>query len=156
MIDIIEAKEHHEEELGNLWMEWMRFHQDIDPVSAPKDGSIPVFIEKYLRPAMRAEDSLVLVALDEGKVIGYSYSFIVVPHELTKREEYGFIHDMIITTAHRRMGVGGRMMAEIDQWFRANNIGRVELDVMAQNRVGAAFWKKHGFMDFQRKLCRQI
>ena len=55
MIEIVRAKEHHEEELGNLWMEFMRFSQDIDPVQAPRDGAVPVFIKDYLRPAMSDE-----------------------------------------------------------------------------------------------------
>ena len=156
MIEIVRAEEQHEQQLGDLWMDWMRFHLDIEPIDAPKDGSIPVFIDKYLRPAMQAEGSLVLVALDEGKVIGYSYSFIVVPHELTKREEYGLIHDMIIAAAHRRKGAGDRMLAEINRWFRANNIGRVELDVMARNQVSSSFWRKNGFADFRYTLFRQL
>ncbi len=156
MIEIVRAKEEHEQELGNLWMEFMRFSQDIDPIHSPKDDAVSTFIEEYLRPAMKAENSLVLVALDERRAVGYSYSLICEPVNLVKREKYGCIHDVYISAVQRRKGIGEKMLGEIMKWFRSRHIERVELDVMAQNQVASSFWEKHGFMDFQRTLCRRI
>ena len=76
MIEIAKAKEQHIIEIGNLWMEFMRFSQDINSVFTPQDGAITLFINEYLRPAMGAKNSLVLVALEDKKVVGYSYSLI--------------------------------------------------------------------------------
>jgi GNAT superfamily N-acetyltransferase len=112
-IKIIKANEQHIPELGDLWMEFMCFSQNIEPIHEPKDDAIPIYINEYLRPSMEAEDRLVLVALDGERVVGYSYSFIVKPSNLVKREKYGIIHDMFITAQYRRVGIGKILFNEI-------------------------------------------
>ena len=156
MAEIVKAEEHHERELGNLWMEFMRFSQGLDPIHTPRDGAVTTFTAEHLRPAMNDENSLVLVAIDEGNVIGYSYSLIRDPGRLVERGKYGCIHDVYVSAAHRRKGIGAQMLDEITRWFRSSDIDRVELDVMTQNRVASLFWEKHGFTDFQRTLHRQL
>ena len=155
-IQIIRAIEEHVTDLGNLWMEFMRYTQDVDPVFTPQDGAIPVFIKEYLRPAMEAENSLVLVALDEEKVVGYSYSLINETSNLADRAKYGCIHDLFITATHRMKGISDRIVSEIMKWFRLNDIHRVELDVLAQNQIASSFWRKQGFADFKHTLYRLL
>jgi hypothetical protein len=72
MIDIIKAEERHIPDICNLWLEFMQFSQDIDPIFKPRDGAVPFFEEEYLRPVTKSKNSLVLVALDGEKVVGYS------------------------------------------------------------------------------------
>lgn len=155
-VKIVRADEEYITDLGNLWMEFMRHSQDIDPIFTPKDGAIPVFIREYLRPAMEAKNSLVLVALDDEKVAGYSYSLIIGTSNLEARAKYGCIHDLFITATHRRKGIGGRMVAEIMKWFHSNDIHRVELDVLTQNQIASSFWRRQGFSDFKYTLYRLL
>jgi len=155
-MEIIRATEDHVSDIGKLWLEFMRFSQYIDPIFKPQDSTIPLFINEYLRPAIEAENSLVLVAIDEGKVIGYSYSLISDPSNLVKRGKYGNIHDLFITASHRRKGIGEMMFVEIMKWFQSNNIDRVELDVITQNQIASSFWEKHGFTNFKSTLYRNI
>jgi GNAT superfamily N-acetyltransferase len=156
MIEIVIANEEHITELGDLWMGFMRFHANIDPVYEPSDGAITIFVDEYLRPAMTEKNSLVLVALDGQRVVGYSYSIIVEPHKLNKREKYGKIHDMFIAALYRRRGIGVRMFNEITKWFHSNNMNRIELDVMIRNQSASSFWGKLGFTDLSRTLYRNI
>jgi GNAT superfamily N-acetyltransferase len=155
-IEVIRANEQHIPELGDLWMEFMRFSQNIEAIHEPKDDAIPVYIAEYLRPVMEAENSLVLVALDGDRVVGYSYSLIVGPFNLVKREKYGIIHDMFITPQYRGMGVAKMLFNEIIKWFNSNGVNRVELDVMTRNPMATTFWEKLGFRDLNRTLYRQI
>jgi len=157
MIEIIKANEQHIAEISDLWMKFMRFSQDIDPIFTPQDGAITVFIKEHLRPAMKAENSLVLVALGDRKIVGYSYSLIKKPaNSLDKRDKYGYIHDMFITGSHRRKGIGEMMFGEIIKWFHSSDINRIELDIITQNLTASSFWEKHGFMEFGRSLYHQL
>lgn len=155
-IEIIKADERHAAQLGDLWMEFMRYTRDVEPVFAPRDEMIPIFIRDYLRPAMEAQNSLVLAAADGGKVVGYSYSLINEVSSLQDRPNYGCIHDMFITPAYRRKGIGEDMLREIKKWFHSKDIYRIELDVLAGNRIASSFWKKQGFKDFQRTVFLDI
>jgi ribosomal protein S18 acetylase RimI-like enzyme len=156
MIKIVKAEEKHVADIGRLWWEFILFHQDIDPIWTPLEGSIPGFIENHLRRFMKSEDGLVLVAGDKGKVIGYSLSEIRRISPGLKREKYGYIDEMAVTANYQRRGIGEKMLAEIMRWFQSNDIKRVELGTTTQNVVGNSFWQKQGFMIYMNTLYKNV
>ena len=156
MIKIVRAEEKHIPGICNLWMEFMQFSQEFDPVFEPREGAVPVFGKEYLRPAMESDNSLVLVALDGEKVVGYSYSLIGELSKLEKRKQCGCVHDFFIAKDFRRRGIGEKMYTEILEWFHSRNIDRIELQVIAKNEAACSFWRKQGYDDFQHLWYRQI
>ena len=152
MAEIIRAEEKHIPEIADLWMLFMRFHQNMDPVYEPPENSTPIFIDEFLRPAMDDENSLVLTALDGDRVVGYSYSLIVEPHKLNKRNRYGIVHDMFVAAEYRHNGIGKNMFNIITDWFRLNDVDRVEVEEMTENKVASVFWEQRGFKNLNRKL----
>jgi ribosomal protein S18 acetylase RimI-like enzyme len=155
-IKIIRAEEKHVAAIGQLWWEFMLFHQNIDPVWTPLDNSIPDMEENHLRRFMKSEDGLVLVALDKGAAIGYSLSEIRRISPGLKREKYGYIDTLAITANYRRSGIGEKMYSEILQWFKLKNVNRVEIQTTAKNIMANSFWQKQGFTIFQHNLYREI
>jgi GNAT superfamily N-acetyltransferase len=156
MIKIVKAEERHVPDICKLWLEFMRFSEDIDPIFEPRDGAMMVFEKEYLRPFMKLENSLILVSLDGEKVVGYSYSLISDLSKLEKRKQYGCVHDFFINADYRRRGIGEKMYAEILNWFHSRNINRIELQVIAKNEAACSFWRKHGYGDFEHTWYRQI
>ena len=156
IVKIVRAEEHHVPDIGKLWSEFIRFHQDIDLIFTPHDNALAGFEEEQVRRLMKSEDGLVLLALDGEKVVGYSLSEIKDPPRGLKRDKYGYIHDVAVTANHRRSGIGDKMFNEIIKWFHSKNIDRVELEITTKNRVARSFWEKHGFIDYVWKLYRQI
>ena len=156
MIEIVKAEEKHVADIGRLWWEFILFHQDIDPIWTPLEGSIPGFIENHLRRFMKSEDGLVLVVGDKGKVIGYSLSEIRRISPGLKREKYGYIDEMAVTANYQRRGIGEKMLAEIMRWFQSNDIKRVELGTTTQNLVGNSFWQKQGFTIYMNTLYKNV
>ena len=156
MIEIVKAEEKHVADIGRLWWEFILFHQDIDPIWTPLEGSIPGFIENHLRRFMKSEDGLVLVVGDKGKVIGYSLSEIRRNSPGLKREKYGYIDEMAVTANYQRRGIGEKMLAEIMRWFQSNDIKRVELGTTTQNLVGNSFWQKQGFTIYMNTLYKNV
>ena len=74
MIEIIRAEEKHVTAIGKLWWEFMIFHQNADHIFTQREGSTLSFEENQLRRLMKSPNGLVLVAVDNGKVVGYSLS----------------------------------------------------------------------------------
>jgi ribosomal protein S18 acetylase RimI-like enzyme len=156
MIKIVKGEEKHITDIGKLWWEFMLFHQDIDLIFTPREGSIPGFEENQVRRLMKSEDGLVLVALDNENVIGFSLSEIRGPSLGFMRERHGYIDTVAITTACRHRGIGGKMYREIVKWFQSKGIKRVELGTTAQNKVANSFWQKQGFKVYMHTLYREI
>jgi ribosomal protein S18 acetylase RimI-like enzyme len=156
MIKIIKAEERHVSDICRLWLEFMHFHQNVDPIFTPREDAVPGFEENQVRRLMKSEDGLVLVASDGERVIGYSLSEIQGPLKGLKREKFGYIHDMAVTANYRRKGIGEKMFDAILKWFHTKGIDRVELELAARNQVACSFWEKHGFTDYMRKLYRQL
>jgi ribosomal protein S18 acetylase RimI-like enzyme len=156
MIEIIRAEEKHVTAIGKLWWEFMMFHQNLDHIFTPREGATPGFEENQVRRLMKSEEGLVLVAVDNGKVVGYSLSEIRMPNPGFHREKYGYIDDTAVTASHRRRGIGRIMLVEIMNWFRSNKIRRVELNTAAQNVLANSFWRKQGFEVYMHTLYKEI
>jgi ribosomal protein S18 acetylase RimI-like enzyme len=155
MIEIMRAKEDHVADIGRLWLEFMHFHQDIDPIFEPQEGSVPGF-EDEIRRQMISEDGLVLVAIDHGKPVGFSLSEIRDRAKVYKAGRYGVIDTMAVTAHYRHGGISEKMVGETLSWFQSKGIERVELEVLVANQVGYSFWKKQGFTAYRHRLFRQI
>jgi len=150
-MEITVAEDSHVPGIVEVWKEFMDFHKKIDPYNErSEDGHI--HMEKYLRDSMNSQDAIVLVALDDDSVVGYSISAIGKRHPVFQQDTQGVIHDMAVKSDYRRKGVGGEMLAKIDEWFQSRNIDRIELSVAAKNQIGYSFWKKHGFQDYTHRL----
>jgi diamine N-acetyltransferase len=132
------------------------FSARIDPIFAPQPGSIRVFEKDYLRPAIGDKNSLILVALNGEKVVGYSYTLIADSALEVNHKNFGLIHDLFVTQDSRRRGTGEKLYTEILKWFKAKGVNRVELSVIAKNEAACGFWRKHGYGDFQHTWYREI
>lgn len=155
MIEIIKAEERHIPDICNLWLEFMRYTGNGDPFFTVNEGSKAGFEKDYLRPHMEPEKNLVLVAMDGDKMVGYLHGEVKdVPHYI--HGQIGFVQHLFVTEAYRRRGIGERLYNEIIKWFRSRDIKRVHLDTIVANKVANSFWRKHGYMDFQKTLHRNI
>lgn len=156
MIEIVKAEEKHVADIGQLWLEFIKFHQDIEPIYELNEDSIAGFEQNHLRPFMKSEDKLVLVTLEKGKIIGYSMSEIRRIFPGLKREIYGYIDEMAVTNDYRRKGIGEKMFTKIIKWFQSKDIKRVELGTASQNLIGNSFWQKQGFTACSYTLYKEI
>ena len=152
MIKIVRAQEKHVGAIGELYLEFINFHADIDPIWTPIDDPIPGMVENHLRRFMTSDDGLVLVAQDNERVIGYSLSEIKRITPGSKRGKYGYVDTMAITNSYRRAGIGDKMFAEVVKWFQSNDITRVEVQTASESVGANSFWQKQGFTVFQHNL----
>lgn len=150
-MEIALATDSHVPEIVEIWKEFMDFHKDIDSVfTRSEDGHVT--FGKFVRGLIESDDSQVLVALDKGRVVAYSFSRIAERPPVYQDEKYGLISDMAVKSTHRRKGVGEQLLAKIYEWFESRKMNRIELRVVARNQIGYSFWKKHGFRDYVHEL----
>jgi|WetSurMetagenome_2_1015567.scaffolds.fasta_scaffold144239_2 ribosomal protein S18 acetylase RimI-like enzyme len=155
MIKIIKAEEKHIPDICKLWWEFIWFHADIEPVFTPLDNAVEGFEKEFLRKQLKSDKSLVLVALDGAKTIGYSISELQdIPG--SKIERRGHINHMHVVGNYRRQGIGQKMYREILKWFRTNDIKVLEIQITTKNVLASNFWRKQGFRDLQTNLIKEL
>ncbi len=155
MIEIVKAEEKHLTELMILWKEIMDYHTGIEPYVVARADALQLG-ERHLKELMKSADALVLVALDNGKIVDFSVSSVAKHAPIWEHEQYGAIDDVCVTASYRRKGIGEKLMKEMEKWFNSKHISRLELTVYAVNSIGNSFWRKQGFIDFTYKLRKEI
>lgn len=104
-----------------------------------------------LRRMLRAPGvGRIWVVWDGARAIGYvAFSF---HYDVEFGGPEGVITDLFLHRGYRRRGLGGRLLATVDDYCRAAGIRSMELQVIHGNREAEAFYRQHGF----RMLARQI
>jgi ribosomal protein S18 acetylase RimI-like enzyme len=131
--------------IGDMWLQLVAYHRVLDdrmPIAAP-DGAA--------RYASRIESSLddshtkVLVAEDEGKLVGYVMGVLVdLMPETFEDERGGFLADIFVLPEQRRKRVGEALVEALRHWFLARGIDHFEWYVASTNVDGIAFWRSVG------------
>lgn len=141
----------HVSQMVELWKELMDHHAAIDPYfEMGPDG--PGNFERFVSSLLILEDARVLVAVEDGRVVGYCIGQVVMRPPVFKRELHGFITDMTVTATRRRKGIGTLLLVGMKDWFRTKGIDRIELNVVPMNAAGYTFWRKQGFRDYMHVL----
>ncbi|RNA66894.1 GNAT family N-acetyltransferase [Alteribacter keqinensis] len=96
---------------------------------------------KQIEHLERQTNSTILVAEDAGTLAGYLFA-IGGSAKRTKHAAYLVIG---ILKAYRGQGVGTRLFQEVEKWARDNNVSRLELTAVTENKAGVALYKKSGF-----------
>ena len=153
---IIKAKDIHVPEIVGLWKELMDFHKNLDTRwSRSENGHVGY--EKFLTDSMKSKDTMLIVAVDNGHVVGYTHSLIKnSPLNTLENDTSCYITDMAVTSKYRREGIGEMMLDKIQKWLILRNVNRIELNVAVKNQIGYAFWKKQGFRDFSHNLYKKL
>jgi ribosomal protein S18 acetylase RimI-like enzyme len=155
MIEITEAREEHIPALGKLIMDFIKYTEEINPVFGAPESAEKTIIDQFIRPAMKSENSRIILAQDSGRIVGYSYAVIIEANPaMAKRDKYGYIHDLFIIPEYRRRGIGKQLFDEILKWLHSQDIERVELEVIVGNYLANSFWKKQGFSDHVHRLYK--
>ena len=113
-------------------------------VFTPRPGFYDEVGEKY-RAAMEArEDAVVLVAEDEGEVVGMAYGEVHVPSRFSDERALE-ISGVVVVAGYRGKGVGRALVREAARFATDYSIPWVELKTFAPNRGAMEFWESLGF-----------
>lgn len=93
--------------------------------------------EKALTDSYRQKQTLLLVAYEDKKLIGYLIMYYAL--------EDGEIARIAVVPEKRRQGVGARLLMELENLCGVNGITRLLLDVRESNEAAVSFYTGYGF-----------
>jgi ribosomal protein S18 acetylase RimI-like enzyme len=147
------AKREDADAIARMWENLVRYHRLIDealPDFAPDGGRL---YAQRLTDRLQDTHTRVLVAEEEGKVVGYVLGVIVdlVP-EMFSQEDGGFLADIYVEEAYRGRGIGRSLVEALSVWFKERGVSYFEWYVASHNRDGRAFWNALGGRDIMIRM----
>jgi len=131
--------------INQLLLQLAKQHADQRPdIFRPKVKTTERSYRKLLK---KAEKNPVLVAVQEGRVVGHMFTEVIQQkkkhHKQARRVFY--IDDLCIDEACRRSGTGSRLMQEAALLARMHRCDTIELNVFGCNGDALQFYEAQGF-----------
>jgi len=145
MITIRPATPADEDALGRFGGALMRQHHDSDPrrfihVEHPEQG-----YGRFLVAQIGHANSLVMVAEDEGTVVGYVFADVEPTSWMELRGPCGVIHDIYVDPSGRSHGAGRALMRAAIDWIRTKGHRQVVLLTKTRNERAQHLFAALGF-----------
>lgn len=132
--------------LGELGISLMQTHYAFDsrrflePTQADAAG-----YAGFLRSQLDDAESVILVAEQRDRVVGYVYAAVEPMSWKDLRNECGYIHDLLVTDAARGRGAGEALLDAAIEWLRERGMPRIVLGTAAQNENARRLFERRGF-----------
>lgn len=111
----------------------------IDAVAAIEEECFShPWSKKSLEESLKKENSLFLVAYEDGKVIGYVGMEVIV--------DEGYIFNVAVSADYRRRGVGYALVRELVTYSMKNSLCFITLEVRESNSAAISLYSKFGFI----------
>ena len=96
---------------------------------------------RYIRALRRHPDGVLIVAEDEGIVVG-RLSIVRDPHPASAHvADLG----LMVAASHRRRGIGRALLRAAEEWARGSRVSKLELHVFPHNAPALALYEDAGY-----------
>lgn len=113
--------------------------EDIAEVAKLEQEIFPdPWSERAIRETLEQTQTMLLSALDDGRLIGYLILYYVL--------EDGEIARIAVDPEWRRKGVASRLLKELALICADNGVNKLLLDVRESNDSARAFYERQGFV----------
>lgn len=123
------------QELDRMQSDWRVF--------TPRPGFYDQVGDKY-RESIENENAVVLVAEDEGEVVGMAYGEVGAPSRFSDERALE-LSGVVVRSGFRGRGVGRELVHEAVRFAGERGVEWIELKTFAPNQGAMAFWDSLGF-----------
>ena len=132
-------------QISQLWSWMVAEHAELDPDTFRPSGNGAEVYARFVEDRIADEDSRVLVADNEGRLVGYICGGIAeIRAEMFEPLRCGLISDIFVQESERRNGIGRELVERLALWFRARDVATFEWYTSARNPSALAFWRALG------------
>lgn len=135
---------------ARVWLDIGRFFIGVDPTlfRLPEDDGLVDWFEDVIASLTGSgDDALYLVALVGGEIVGGLSATLHEPIDFSDRQLQAdlsvrrlHVDSLGVLTAHRRTGVGTRLMAAAQEWGRSRGAAVVLLEASAADPRSTSFY----------------
>ncbi|NUO53641.1 MAG: GNAT family N-acetyltransferase [Polyangiaceae bacterium] len=140
--------------LGQLAGQLVRMHHATDPRRFFLVDSVEEGYASWFSRELGRKGSIVLVAEQDGVVIGYGYATIEGQDWSLLLEDHGAVHDIFIDASARGSGVGEGIVRAICAELEKRGAERIVLNTMVGNESAQRLFERCGFRKTMIEMTR--
>jgi ribosomal protein S18 acetylase RimI-like enzyme len=143
--------------IGRLGAILVKAHHEFDPKRfiAPTSRT-PRGYASFLGSQLEDPDVAVLVAEENGAVIGYAYAAAEDYDWMSLRGPAGVLHDIVVDPEYRGRGAGRLLLDATLEFLRSRGTPRVVLSTAARNASAQRLFASAGFRDTMIEMTREL
>ena len=143
--------------IGRLGALLVAEHYDFDPqrflAARPET---PAGYASFISTQLEEPDKAVLVADEDGEVIGYAYAAAEGYDYMALRGPAGVLHDIIVAPGLRGRGVGRLLLEAALEFLRSRGVPRVVLSTAEKNEGAQRLFASMGFRRTMIEMTREL
>jgi ribosomal protein S18 acetylase RimI-like enzyme len=143
--------------IGRLGALLVRTHHDFDAkrfiAATPKTE---YGYASYLATQMEEPSVVVLVAEQDGVVVGYTYAGAEGFDYMSLRGPAGVLYDIVVDPAHRSHGIGRMLLDATLAALEARGAPRVVLSTAERNEAAQRLFARAGFRRTMIEMTREL
>lgn len=155
MVKVRNAKLKDVKAIARLNYELMMHVGKYDKIFKMRKNPLPI-MEEWRRKGVYNPRHKLMVAEDNGKVIGYINATTKTRPKIYEVTEVGFISDVYVLPEYRKQGVSKMLMEPVLRWLKSKKLKYVNLFAVTENEVALKVWKKYGFKEFLKEKYKKI
>jgi ribosomal protein S18 acetylase RimI-like enzyme len=143
--------------IGKLGALLVRTHHDFDPkrFMAATSRTENAY-GSYLGTQLDEANIVILVAEQDGKVLGYTYAGVEGNDYMALRGPAGVLYDIVVDPAHRRQGVGRILLNATLDALKARGAPRVVLSTAERNAPAQRLFDRAGFRPTMIEMTKEL
>lgn len=143
--------------IGRLGALLVRTHHDFDPrrfiAATPQTEHR---YASFLRTQLDEPNIVILVAVRDSEVLGYTYAGVEGPDYMSLRGPAGALYDIVVDPAHRGHGVGRTLLDATLDVLEARGVPRVVLSTAERNEAAQRLFARAGFRRTMLEMTREL
>lgn len=112
-------------------------------------------ITASLRAAIDTDDADVLLAEDDGDVLGMALVHVDNPSRMSAERAVELMR-VVVTREKRGTGAGKALVDAAEEWARARGIGTLLAAIFVANEGSRRFWSSLGFETWVERMIRPV
>ena len=143
--------------LGRLGALLVREHHDFDPQRfIPATSETESGYAWYLGTQLGKPDVAVIVAEENGEVIGYAYAGLEGRDYMALRGPAGALYDVVVDPNRRRNGAGRMLVRAALAFLKERGAPRVVLSTATQNAGAQGLFESVGFRSTMIEMTAEL
>lgn len=109
---------------------------------------------EFFEHIFQSENQDILVAEDNGKILGFSHVMILQQKKVSclKEQSCVYIQDLDVAESERSKGIGTMLMDASKAYGKRRNVDFIRTQVFPQNVDGIRFYEKNGFSEMMKTI----